>query len=43
MWTEYYHLGRMESTTPLRFILTNEPLRWGYYITYNFHFNVYAF
>ena len=32
MWTEYYHLGRMESTTPLRFILTNEPLRWGYYI-----------
>ena len=32
MWTEYYHLGRMESTTPLRFILTSEPLRWGYYI-----------
>jgi hypothetical protein len=32
-WTEYYHLGRMESTTPLRFILTNEPLRWAYYIT----------
>jgi hypothetical protein len=33
MWTEYYHLGRMEITTPLRFILTNEPLRWGYYIS----------
>ena len=32
-WTEYYHLGRMESSTPLRFILTNEPLRWAYYIT----------
>ena len=33
VWTEYYHLGRMEATTPLRFILTNEPLRWAYYIT----------
>lgn len=32
-WTEYYHLGRMETGTPLRFILTNEPLRWAYYIT----------
>jgi hypothetical protein len=32
-WTEYYHLGRMEATTPLRFILTNEPLRWAYFIT----------
>jgi hypothetical protein len=32
-WTEYYHLGRMEASTPLRFILTNEPLRWAYYIT----------
>jgi hypothetical protein len=31
-WTEYYHLGRMEAATPLRFILTNEPLRWAYYI-----------
>ncbi len=31
-WTEFYHLGRMESATPLRFILRNEPLRWGYYI-----------
>jgi hypothetical protein len=33
MWTEYYHLGRMEVATPLRFILTNEALRWAYYIT----------
>jgi hypothetical protein len=32
-WTEYYHLGRMEAATPLRFILTNEALRWAYYIT----------
>lgn len=32
-WTEYYHLGRMESQTPLRFILSNESLRWAYYIT----------
>jgi len=32
-WTEYYHLGRMEIGTPLRFVLTNEPLRWAYYIT----------
>lgn len=32
-WTEYYHLGRMEASSPLRFILTNEPLRWAYYIT----------
>jgi hypothetical protein len=31
-WTEYYHHGRMESRTPLRFILTNEPLKWAYYI-----------
>jgi hypothetical protein len=32
-WTEYYHLGRNESQTPLRFILTTEPLRWAYYLT----------
>ena len=32
-WTEFYHLGRMETGTPLRFILNNEPLRWAYYIT----------
>ena len=32
-WTEYYHLGRMEIGSPLRFVLTNEPLRWAYYIT----------
>jgi hypothetical protein len=32
-WTEYYHLGRMESSTPLRFILSNESLKWAYYVT----------
>ncbi|MBX2956270.1 MAG: hypothetical protein KF846_08945 [Cyclobacteriaceae bacterium] len=31
-WTEFYHLGRLEARTPLRFILTNEPLSWAYYI-----------
>jgi hypothetical protein len=30
--TEYYHLGRLESETPLRFILTTEALKWAYYI-----------
>jgi hypothetical protein len=33
VWTEYYHVGRMEAQTPLRFILLNEPLRWAYYVT----------
>lgn len=32
-WTEYYHVGRMEAATPLRFILRTEPLRWAYYLT----------
>ena len=32
-WTEFYHLGRLEARTPLRFILSTEPLRWAYYIT----------
>jgi hypothetical protein len=31
--TQYYHIGRMESSTPLRYILSNEPLRWAYYIS----------
>ncbi len=31
--TEFYHLGRMEAATPLRFILTTEPLAWAYYLT----------
>ena len=32
-WTEYYHMGRMESITPIRFLLKKEPLRWAYYLT----------
>jgi hypothetical protein len=32
-WTEYYSVGRFESSTPLRFILTHSPLAWAYYIT----------
>lgn len=31
-WTEFYQLGRMEAATPLRFILSNESLRWAYYL-----------
>lgn len=31
-WTEYYQLGRMESTSPLRVILNNEALSWAYYV-----------
>jgi hypothetical protein len=33
IWTEYYHMGRAEVQTPLRFILTTESLRWAYYLT----------
>lgn len=33
LWNEYYHLGRMESTTPLRFVLSVAPLRWAVYLT----------
>jgi hypothetical protein len=33
IWTEFYQVGRMESKTPLRFILNNEPLAWAYYLT----------
>lgn len=32
-WTEYYQMGRMEASSPLRFILSNEALRWAYYIS----------
>jgi len=32
-WTEFYHLGRREAQTPLRVILTTEPLAWAYYLT----------
>lgn len=32
LWTDFYQSGRMESRTPLRFILSNPALRWGYYL-----------
>ena len=32
LWTEYYHLGRLEAQTPLRFILKEPALRWSYYL-----------
>ncbi len=32
-WAEYYNIGRMEASTPLRFILTQEPLAWAYYLS----------
>lgn len=31
-WTEYYQLGRMEASTPLRFVLSQPALRWAYYL-----------
>ena len=32
-WTEYYQLGRQEASSPLRFILSRESLKWAYYIS----------
>jgi hypothetical protein len=32
IWSEYYHLGRMESGSSIRFILSNPALKWAYYI-----------
>lgn len=32
-WTSYYQVGRLESTSPLRFILNTDSLRWAYYLT----------
>ena len=31
-WDEYYKTGRNAVRTPLRFILSTQPLRWAYYI-----------
>ena len=31
-WTEYYQTGRMEATTPLRYVLSQPPLRWATYL-----------
>jgi len=32
-WDEYYKVGRGESQTPLRYILSNQPLKWLLYMT----------
>jgi len=32
-WTQFYQKGRMEPPTPMRFILSQIPLRWAYYLT----------
>jgi hypothetical protein len=32
-WTSYYQVGRLEASTPLRFILKTDSLRWAYYLT----------
>mgnify|MGYP001091429568 CR=1 FL=1 len=32
-WTNYYMMGRMESSSPLRFVLKQPTLSWAYYIT----------
>lgn len=31
-WTEYYQLGRMEASTPLRYVLSEPALKWAFYI-----------
>ena len=31
IWDEYYKIGRSGPQTPMRFILSNDSLRWGYY------------
>ncbi|NJN27552.1 MAG: hypothetical protein HC819_17040 [Cyclobacteriaceae bacterium] len=31
-WTAYYQLGRMEATTPLRYILSEPSLKWALFI-----------
>jgi hypothetical protein len=33
VWLESYQVGHRELSTPLRYILTNEPLAWAYYLT----------
>jgi hypothetical protein len=32
-WDEYYKLNRAESQTPLRYIISQPPLRWALYLT----------
>lgn len=32
LWTEFYQLGRLESSSPLRFVLSHPSLSWAYYV-----------
>jgi hypothetical protein len=31
-WSSYYHLGRQEAGTPLRYVLGQPSLKWAYYV-----------
>lgn len=33
LWSEYYSTGRNEARTPLRFILSQPPLKWAWFLT----------
>ncbi len=33
LWTQYYQVGRVDSQSPLRYILSTEGLKWAYYLT----------
>jgi len=33
-YTQYYHLGRQERSSPFRYILTQEALTWALYVTF---------
>lgn len=33
LWDEYYKDGRKEAESPLRYVLSQVPLRWAYYLT----------
>jgi hypothetical protein len=32
LWAEYYQVGKLESNSPLRFLLSQPALRWGLYV-----------
>lgn len=33
VWDEFYKAGRMEARTPLRYLLSQPPLRWAWFLT----------
>lgn len=33
IWDEYYKIGKLQIRTPLRYVLSQEPLRWAYYLS----------